>query len=302
MTNKRDHSLSEYQAFRALMEGGTTIAAAQRLGLSQSAISRAIANLESRGEWVLFAREAGRLVPTEEAVRLNRRLDPLFDALSRLSGPTEPVQETLRLIVPPSFAHRYVVSLINSFLRTHPHFFVSLEVNTSDEVVRGLMEDRFDLGMIGVEISRAGVQMLRFRSTSVACVMAPGHPLGERSEIWPGDLDGERLIALTHRHGRRAQLDSLLHRAGVQAQIVAEVSTSYAAIDLAREGLGVAVVNPFPALHYRSGDVEFRKFNSEIRYFSYFAVSDRRPLPRIARAFMRHVRLMTPGDMFSEKG
>ena len=87
MAPKPWHSLPEYQALRALMQGGTTTAAAEQLGLSQSAISRSIASLEARTGRMLFEREAGRLRPTAEAVRLNRRLDPLFSALDRIDGP-----------------------------------------------------------------------------------------------------------------------------------------------------------------------------------------------------------------------
>ena len=197
MTGRSGHSLAEYQALRAMMEGGTATAAARRLGLTQSAVSRAIAKLEGRLGRTLFEREAGRLRPTEEAVRLNHRLDPLFDALNRIDGPADPVQETLRLIAPPTYAHRFLVSLITSFLQTNPNFFVSLEVNTSDEVIRGLLEDRFDLGIMGVELSRAGVQLIPYRISSAVCAMPADHPLAAKDMIRPADLDGQPLIANT---------------------------------------------------------------------------------------------------------
>ncbi len=295
------HSLAEYQAIRAMMQGGTTTAAAQRLGLSQSAISRSIANLEGRTGLTLFEREGGRLRPTEEAVRLNRRLDPLFDALDRIEGPAEPVQETLRLIAPPTYAHRFLVSQINSFLKANPHFFVSLEVNTSDEVIRGLLDDRFDLGVTGVEQSRAGVKLMPYRVSPAVCAMPKSHVLADRTTIGPADLHGQAMVALTHRHARRAQMDKLLHEARATPRMVAEVSTSFAAIDLAKEGLGLTVVNPFPVYHYRFDDLAFRPFDAPIRYHSYFAVPARRPMPRIARAFIRHLRLHTPQDPFSRK-
>ncbi len=301
MAQKQSHSLSEYQAFRAMMESGTTMAAARRLGLSQSAISRAVASLESRTDRTLFEREAGRLRPTEEAVRLNRRLDPLFEALDRIDGPAEPVQESLRVITPPTYAHRFLVSMVSSFLQANPNFFVSLEVNTSDEVVRGLLEDRFDLGVMGVELSRSGVRLMPYRASSAVCAMPVGHRLSQMDVIHPRDLDGEPMIALTHRHARRGQLDKVLHAAGAHPRIVAEVSTSFAAIDMAKEGLGLAVINPFPVVHYRAQELVFRPFVSPLEYRTYFAVSDQRPLPRIGRAFIRHVRLHTPVDPFTTR-
>ncbi len=300
--SKTWHSIPEYNALRALMQSGTTTGAAHHLGLSQSAVSRSIANLEDRLGTALFEREAGRLRPTQEAVRLNRRLDPLFEALDRIDGPAEPVQETLRLIAPPTYAHRFLISLINSFLTMNPNFFVSFEVNTSEEVTRGILDDRFDLGVTGVEQSRAGVKLLPYRLSQAVCVMPHDHPLAERSGIEPQDLHEHNMIALTHRHARRGQLERLLHQSRSAPRIVAEVSTSFAAADLAKEGLGLTVINPFPLYHYRSDDLAFVPFQSAIRYQSYFVTSDTRPVPRIARAFMRHLRLNTPPDPFSRKG
>ncbi|MBM7066930.1 LysR substrate-binding domain-containing protein [Actibacterium sp. 188UL27-1] len=293
------HSIPEYQALRALMQAGTTTGAARQLGLSQSAVSRSVANLENRTGLILFERDSGRLRPTQEAVRLNLRLDPLFEALDRIDGPTEPVRETLRLIAPPTYAHRFLVPQIASFLNANPHFFVSLEVNTSDEVVRGILDDRFDLGLIGVELSRAGVKMLPYRTADAVCAMAPGHPLAQHTTITPADLDGQTMVALTHRHARRTQLDRLLHEARATPHVVAEVSTTVAAADLAVQGLGLALINPFPLVHHHRNDLAFIPFDAPIRYQTYFAVSDQRPEPRIARAFMRHLRLHTPADPFT---
>jgi DNA-binding transcriptional LysR family regulator len=301
VTQKIWHSLPEYQALRAVMESGTTAKAAIRLGLSQSAVSRSITSLESRTGRILFERDGGRLVPTDEAAQLNRRLDSLFDALIAIDGPTTPARETLRLTAPPTYAHRFLVAHITSFLKANPHYFISMEVSPSDEVIRGILEGRFDLGVSGVELSRDGVRLTPYRRASAVCVMPTDHPLAGKATIRPQDLHGEPLITLTHRHARRAQLDQVFLAARSQPRLVAEVSTSCAAVDLARAGLGLAVVNPFPVYHYRSNDVVFRAFDCDLTYRSYFVTHDNRPLPAIARAFMRHLRLHTPNDPFSQK-
>ncbi|GFE66004.1 LysR family transcriptional regulator [Litoreibacter roseus] len=299
--SKSWHSIPEYQALRAVMQSGTTTGAAAQLGLSQSAISRSIANLEGRIGKMLFERDGGRLRPTQEAVRLNFRLDPLFDALNRIEGPDEPVQETMRLIAPPTYSHRFLVSQVAGFLKANPHFFVSLEVNTSDGVIRGILEDRFDLGLIGVDLSRAGLKLAPFRRSLAVCVLPKMHALASRAQIEPKDFEGQNLIALSHRHARRAQLDRMFQETRTRPNIVAEVTTSFAAADLVKEGLGIAVINPFPLYQYRSEEIVFVPFVSPIRYTTYFLTSDQRPVPRIARAFMRHMRLHTHPDPFTEK-
>ncbi len=301
MVTKTWHSLPEYQALRALMESGTTSKAAIRLGLSQSAISRSIASLEARTGRILFERDGGRLRPTNEAALMNRRLDPLFEALDRIDGPPEMAKETLRIIAPPTYAHRFLVHHVATFLRANPHFFVSLEVAPSEDVIRGILDGRFDLGVTGVELSRDGVKLTPYRRSNAVCAMATDHPLALQDMIHPKDLDGQPLIALTHRHARRAQLEKVLHGSRVTPRVVAEASTSVAAVDLAKEGLGITIVNPFPIVQYRSDDVAFRPFVSQIDYRSYFVTPDQGPTTSIVRAFMRHLRLHTMKDTFSEK-
>lgn len=300
-SGKSWHSLSEYEAFRALIHSGTTTAAGAQLGLSQSAISRAISSLEARMGCTFFEREAGRLRPTQEALVLNRRLDALFDSLDLIDGSSEPVQETLRLIAPPSYGHRYLVEQINSFLQMNPHFYISFEVNTSEEVTRGIQEDRYDLGIAGVEYSRAGVKQIPFRTAEAVCAMTQTHHLAKQDQIHPKDLHAQDMITLISRHARRGQLDRILNQVSARPNFRAEVSTSFAAVDLVKEGLGIAVINPFPLYHYRSDDLAFIRFVSAISYKIYFVVSDTKPVPRIARAFMRHLRLNTQPDPFSKK-
>jgi len=300
MPRKNWHSMSEYQALRAMMEGNTTASAARRLGLSQSAVSRSISNLEARIGVTLFERESGRLTPTVAAVSLNLRLDALFEALDDIDGPAETSRETLHLIAPPTYAGQFLVAHMASFHEANPDIFLSLEIGTSETVLAGVVGGAFDLGLTGVELSRAGARMVPFRKSTAACALPDDHPLARRDIIRPVDLHGLNLIALIYRHARRAHLDRLMHEAGSKPKIVMEISTSAAAIDLVRQGLGIAVVNPFPSVQHAPQGVVMRPFSSAITYQTYFVVPDQRPLSRAARRFMRHLRMFTPRDAFSQ--
>ncbi len=300
MPRKVWHSLPEYQTFRAMIEAGSTAAAAKRLGLSQSAVSRSLASLEARIGTVLFEREAGRLRPSAAATALNARLDPLFAALDQLEGPPDPNAETLRVIAPPSYVTPFLTGHIGNFLKTRPETRISLEFGTSEDVILAVRAGRFDLGLVGVEPTRSGTRLLPLVRSVAVCVMAPDHPLTRRAEIGLADLDGVAMIAIAYRHRRRGQLDQLLQANGVRPRIVAEVSSSAAAVDLARAGLGVAVVNPFPsALPASAQAVEFRPFPAAPAYQTYFLTRDSHPISRLARQFIQQVRLHSRHGPFS---
>ena len=79
-------SLRELEVLQALVANGTAISAARRLDISQSAVSRRLAQLEERLGFKLFLRTNGRLVPTIEALSLSEQLAPVLETLARLDG------------------------------------------------------------------------------------------------------------------------------------------------------------------------------------------------------------------------
>ncbi len=282
------------------METGTASAAGTRLGLSQSAISRSIANLESRTGRILFERDGGRLRPTAEAIQLNRRLDPLFEALDRIDGPSEITRETLSLIAPPSYMQKYLVELSASFIKANPTFSMNLLVGTHDDIPRHLLQHSCDLALIGDEMSRSGLRTTLFRRSPAVCALPKDHHLAQRDLIEPADLVGEKLIALTRNNVSRGKIDQILAEANIHEPPVFEVDSWQLATELVRAGVGIAIINPFPSALYPGENLVFRRLAARIRFTTAFVSSENRPLSRVGRSFLRHVRLNTCNDGFSE--
>ncbi|NKC52337.1 LysR family transcriptional regulator [Ochrobactrum cytisi] len=99
--------IKDLEAFRAVMSTGSTQAAAELLGISQSAVSRRLTQLESDFEQELFFRDGSRLMPS----RINGLLEPrIADVLERVSMLQQAVNDLktgrfsealLRVAVPP---------------------------------------------------------------------------------------------------------------------------------------------------------------------------------------------------------
>jgi DNA-binding transcriptional LysR family regulator len=286
-------SIREYEVLRAIITSGTVTSAAHRLGISQPAVSRLLAQLESNVGMILFERRGGRLRPTAEAVRLNGQLDRLFDALALLDGtdPSDPASQPLRLAAPPTIGHRFLGSLMASFMKLHPGQVVSLETCTSNGLVSRLVEDTIDLGFTLAEVTHSAMELIPFHQTRAVCVMTPDHPLARHAVITPELMDGQDHIALLRRHMVRTRLDQVFKNANVRPRTVAEVATGVSAITLARAGVGVAVICPFPLLRQPDPDLAIRPFEPEFIYRASFAVSTVRPLSRPARVFMRHIQM-----------
>lgn len=297
---KHWHSLREYQALRATLATGTTTAAALQLGLSQSAVSRSLAALEGRQGISLFLRDAGRLVPTEEALQLNRRLDALFDALAEIDQSEVQSEEHLRLVAPFTIGHRMITPILPGFNKANINTFVSLDVGTSSDVMTGVVENRIDLGFTGIHLARRGIKLLPFRRSNAAVVLPENHPLCAKARLTIEDISSVPMVALSYRHPGRAQLEKAAHERGLKLQIVMDIATAVDAIALVRAGLGISVINPFPVLLGERGGIAVRPLEAPIDYCTYFVMADHRPPSRAARAFMRYAKMAVPAHELAQ--
>ena len=118
------HRLREMEALRALVTTGTTLAAARRLGVSQSSDQPRARPVGTAG-WpeAVPAHVRARIEPLAAALRSEcEQLDPLFETLARIEGAEWAAadEEPLRLIVPPTLAHNFIIQRVAAFLKQNP--------------------------------------------------------------------------------------------------------------------------------------------------------------------------------------
>ncbi|MCG8562978.1 MAG: LysR substrate-binding domain-containing protein [Hyphomicrobiales bacterium] len=296
------HSLREFEALRAVIATGTATAAARRIGISQSAVSRAISQLEARTGQLLFERLNGRLSPTAEALALNENLDPLFDTLTRIDTKQWSVaaKGELRLVATPTLAHRFLPPRIASFSKLHPERSISLDVCAGDPLITGIAEERYDIGVMDINTDHAGVHYEPFRTADAVCLLPRAHPLCGQETIKPEHLAGQPFVALTRRHSLRTAIDRLCADAGIELVPAVETSTVVALAEFVRAGMGLTVINPFPILASLKRDVVVRPFRPKLPRRACFVVPSTSQPNAIARTFIRHVRMSTRNFPHSE--
>src|SRR5690606_19990826 len=140
---------NELRCFHAVVEAGGFSRAAERLDLSQSAVSQAVANLEHRLGTLLLKRgnppqltEAGiRLLRFAETV-LNEERETLADIAQIRSG----ALSTLSLALSPAANSRFGLSLLREFSERNPLTRFKVVVAPSREIIYGVSDGRWELG------------------------------------------------------------------------------------------------------------------------------------------------------------
>ena len=140
--------LSALQVFAQVVEAGSFAKAAERLGLSTSAASRYVAELEAHLQTRLLNRTTRRVSLTESGRAFYERsvqlLADLQEAEEEASSAAVVPRGTVRLTTSVNFGVRHVAPAIAAFLAVHPD--VRFDVSLADRVV-DLVEEGFDLAI-----------------------------------------------------------------------------------------------------------------------------------------------------------
>ena len=197
MNRRPSIDLRHLEILRALVETGKTTIAAQRLGTSQSAVSRGIAQLEAQLGRMLFDRQGGRLVPTAEAFALNEQVQPALAVLDTIGedGVPRPVGGFLRLGAPTTLAHCFLQSRVATFIRQNREVEISFDVMPSDALIASIAEERIDLGLTDTIPAHVGVRSELLLATEAVCILPAGHRLARKRTLTAPDLAGELQVS-----------------------------------------------------------------------------------------------------------
>ncbi|MDQ6620832.1 MAG: LysR family transcriptional regulator [Pseudomonadota bacterium] len=182
-------------AFRDVVDSGSFVRAAERQGVSISAVSRQVAQLEAHLNARLLNRTTRRLSLTETGRAFYERsvqiLADLDEAVEVAHAGTGAAKGTLRVTAPTTFGVRHLAAVVASFMARHPDVRVDIEL--SDRAV-DLVEEGFD---VAVRIGAIGSQNLVGRQvgeTRMLCCAAPDYLLRRGRPRAPRDLEGHSCL------------------------------------------------------------------------------------------------------------
>jgi len=285
-------NLKSLECFRAIIVTGSATAAARQLGLTQPAVSRLLAVLESAVGFELFHRRKGRLIPTDEALALHREVDIALQSVDRVSRLARNLRNedfgALSIVSPPSFAEGILSRVIAGFMADHPNLRVTLD-SQSVETARDMVALRaVDCGFVKLPADYPGLSCKPLLQAGTVCALPAGHPLGQRERLGIEELDGQPLILLGRGRASRKQLDDAFEAAGARMNVRIETHTVSAACAFARSGLGIAIVNEMLAVLYAGGGVALRRLEPDFVHEYAFMTSADAPMTRVTMRFLEH--------------
>jgi DNA-binding transcriptional LysR family regulator len=282
-------NIRQLEAFRAVMATGSATSAAQRLNLTQPAVSRLLAQFEEDMGVELFIREKGRLTPTPEAEALFEEVDEAFDSIqriARLAGDLRAANSgVLRIIVPHSLAERVLPGLLKDFLRAHPGIRASIAMGTYEGIERAIAGRQADLGFAKLPVTHPGVDVIKLPPTESVCVLPPGHRLSNYSKLGPQDLKDEPLIMIGRHRPFRFEIEQAFKKRRIVLQALIETHTVETACALVAAGLGITIVNRLMAAQHLEEGVTLVPFSPSVKHEFGLIHTTGAAQSRLAKAF-----------------
>jgi DNA-binding transcriptional LysR family regulator len=207
-------------AFCAVVERKSFSQAAERLGVTQPAVSLQIRSLEQRLGRQLLDRSGRRVEPTEAGLRLYasaQRLLALEESLlEELSEDDEgALTGTLELGASTGPGGTVVPLLLSEFQELHPELRVRLIVSDTQTVVDRVADRELELGIVGAGRRHRGVTFEPFFGDEVVLAVPAGHRFAGKT-VTLEQLRDEPLIVMQEGAGVRQVIEDELRKAGTR--------------------------------------------------------------------------------------
>lgn len=246
--------LSELKVFLAAADELSFSRAAERLHLSQSAISQNIQALERDFGVQLFTRQ-GRTVRLTEAgqallphaIEVVNSVNRIGDFMHSLDG-----QVAGDLVVGCSTTSgKYLLpGLVAAFRRDYPLVRVCIKVISRDEVINRLLDGRLSLGVASLKVEHHDLEYVPFFEDRVILIVPANHRWAAYGRALPADLVDEPMIVREEKAGTLQVLAEGLARHNITTDmlnVVMEIGNAEAIEMAVEEGIGIAFISELAA-------------------------------------------------------
>lgn len=247
----------------ALAAAGTTARAAASLHLTQPAVSRALLAAESRVGAALFDRTPRGLVPTAAGRALLAEapqiLASLVDLERRLRAPVAPPTR-LRVVCECHTAYHWLPSALVGLRAALPGVEVALALEHTMAPLAALREGEIDVALLTSDPGDDRVEARSLFSDEVVFVVAATHPLAAREALSRRDLLAHTMVST---HAPKEESRWFVRKVFGRNKPLPRfelMPLTEAVVDLARAGLGVAVLSEWVVgPHLGRGDLSVKR-------------------------------------------
>ncbi|WP_413724024.1 LysR substrate-binding domain-containing protein [Sodalis sp. RH16] len=244
-----NYSLRQLRVFVAIARHGSFSRAGETIGLSQSAVSHSIKELEKEVGVTLLDRTTREVVLTEAGQRLVSRLERALDELNTtLQDARHYGQQRsgkVHVAASPTISAHLMPQCLSVSEKLYPGIKVRLRDRPQQWVLESIRNAEVDFGIVIDPIQTADLYCQPVLLEPFLLLCRSDHPFAEQKQVSWQSLNGCRLVLQDYASGSRALLDEALRQQGINAEIVQEIGHPATLFPMVEAGIGISIV---PAL------------------------------------------------------
>lgn len=239
-------TIRQIEVFLAVAELGSFTRAAERLRMTQPALSQQVRELEAALDIRLFDRTTRRVELTaggrEFSAAAGKVLEDLELAVRNAADLAERRRGRIVIAAPPLLAAAILPRAIAEFRASHPGIQVAVLDTGTDRIVEAVRLGKADCGLGTFAPAEEGIERASLARDSLMLFCGPGSPFFDRDAVAWRELADEPLVTLTRDSGIRLLVEVGYEAAEVPLRPAFEVSQITTAVALVEAGLGSAVL------------------------------------------------------------
>ncbi|WP_164472745.1 LysR family transcriptional regulator [Cohnella candidum] len=249
--------LAQMQYFAAVAELQHVTRAAEKLNITQPALSHSIAKLEEEFGVPLFERSGRNVQLNRYGVLFAKTVRNVLQEVERgkreIAEMAHPETGTVSLAYLNILGSATVPSMVGSFKMRHPGIRFELEQGNQQHIQRLMEAGQCDMALISPPSGTPGHRWVPLFSRKLYAVVPHVHPLAMREEIRLSELDGEAFIEHKSICAFRKMLDQLLAETGFKPNVQYEADDLQTVAGFVSQGLGVSVLPDSDGLRKMEG-------------------------------------------------
>jgi DNA-binding transcriptional LysR family regulator len=265
--------LRQIEAFVSIATLRNFRAAANRLHITQPAVSQRLASLEAEIEAQLLERGGNQVQLTPKGMQLLQTAEQLLDLAQKLklqAAGEQPALQRIRIGLTDTIANAWMSALYVELTQVFPHLAVELAVSTSPQLRSLLVGGELDLALIMGPTHSAGVRNLPLARYGTAWVAARGWRLPRKMSL--PQLAKHRIITHARDSATYGSLEELFRNRGLWPVEISTTNSMGALLRIAESGAAIgAVCTACLDKDALASSLRMLQCDDELPWFEFFA-------------------------------
>jgi DNA-binding transcriptional LysR family regulator len=239
-------TLSEARLFKEISQTKSISRAASHCGISQSAATQHLQEIERRLGLTLVDRStrplgltgAGRLY-ADFCRDILRREEQFLWAMEKLKGDAE---GSVRVASIYSIGLSEMTRLREQFELRHPNAQLTVNYLRPDKIYEAVLSDNADLGLVSYPVAKRELAVIPWRKEQMTVAVAPGHPFATKARLEPADLNGQEFISFDEDLIIRRELDRFFREEGIEVRMIMQIDNIQTIKEAVALGSGISIL------------------------------------------------------------